>query len=119
VTAAILSVGCQRSASAPALEVDRLEGNAAVVVDPRTGNSSAVPASALPAGVLEGDVLEGGAVNPAATEALRGEVSRARATLRRGTLEIEPARSGSGRTSAAPGAGPSRRARRLTVRREP
>jgi len=117
--AAILSVGCQRGATERTLEVDRLEGRTAVVVDRQTGRASNVPVSALPPAAREGDVFEGGAIDPAATEALRGEVSRARAALRRGTLDLEPVRSGSGRTSADPEASPPRRARRLTVRREP
>jgi hypothetical protein len=117
--AAILVVGCQSGAPGQRLEVDRLEGWMAVVVDGQTGGTANVPLTALPPGVREGDVLVGGAVDPPAMEALRGEISRARAALRRGTLELEPARSESGRTSADPGTRQPRRARRLTGRREP
>ena len=117
--AAITAVGCQRGPAGRTLEVDRIEGNVAVVVDRQTGVASSVPATALPRGAREGDVLEGGAVDRAATDALRGEVSNAREALRRGTLELEPARSDSERLPAAAGAGPPRRARRLTVRHEP
>jgi len=65
---------------APALVVDRLEEERAVLVDER-GRQVAVPRAALPAGVHEGDVLRRGRPDPSERARLLSQVRRSRARL--------------------------------------
>ena len=77
--------GCARpsAVSNRTVEVDRLEGEVATVVDRATGEVLDVPRRSLPPGAAEGNVVVDGRLDAAMSAQLRAEVKDARGALRR------------------------------------
>jgi hypothetical protein len=65
------------------LEVDRIEGEVATVIDHHSGEVLDIPRGRLPPGAQEGQVVVDGQVDLALTAQLRAEVARERQALRR------------------------------------